>query len=130
MNNATSDVRNNARRLLIYQAVLGLITALGFFAWKGSWEAVSALFGVLTSMASVMMLGSGVSKASAKALENPKHSMGILYFGAVKRFLLVVGFFVVGLGVLKLEALSMCVGFVLAQTGFLVNMRGLAKPVN
>lgn len=123
-----TSVRNQTKRLLFFQSSVGLVVAIGFFAWKGSWEAISVLFGVLTSLVSVFMLGSGVAKASAQALENPKFSMGILYFGAVKRFLLVLGFFVLGLWALKLDALAMCAGFMLAQLGFLFNMRRFARP--
>lgn len=106
---------------------MGLIVAIGFFAWKGSWEALSVLFGLTASLASVLMLGSGVTRASAAALQDPKNSMGILYFGAVKRFVLVLVFFMVGLGLLGLDAPAMCAGFIAAQLGFLFNVRGASK---
>jgi len=112
---------------MMSQALLGILVAIGFFVWKGGWEAVSVLFGLSASLASVYMLGSGVTRASAAALHDPKNSMGILYFGAVKRFVLVLVFFLVGLGLIGLDAPAMCAGFIAAQLGFLFNVRGAAK---
>jgi len=112
---------------MMFQAAIGVAVAAGFFFWGNGWQAVSALFGLSAALSSALMLGTGVTRASAAALRDPKNSMGILYFGAVKRFVLVLAFFMVGLGLLGLDAPAMCAGFIAAQLGFLFNVRGAAK---
>ena len=51
-------------------------------------------------------LSYGVLKAEKVAQTDPKKSLGILYFGAVQRFVMVVGLFIVGLAIFKLEPLA------------------------
>jgi F0F1-type ATP synthase assembly protein I len=122
-----SGVQSSTKRLLTFQFVTGLVVAIGFMVWKGGWEALSVMGGVSASLVSVYLLGSGVTKASERALKDPKSSMAILYFGAVKRFVVILIFFMVGLGLLGLNAPAMCAGFVAAQLGFLFNIRGASK---
>ena len=82
---------------------------------------------MLTSIALTLLLSHGVKRAESNALQDPKKSMGILYLGAVQRFVLVLAFFIVGLGILKLEPLAMALGFGLTQFAFVFNMRNLKK---
>jgi len=82
---------------------------------------------MLTSIAITILLSHGVKRAEREALQDPKKSMGILYLGAVQRFLVVLALFIVGLGFFKLEPLAMVLGFGLTQFAYLVNIRNLRK---
>ncbi|MDH5544489.1 MAG: ATP synthase subunit I [Gammaproteobacteria bacterium] len=127
MNVATDEVSRKTRYLILYQLAAGAIVAVLFLLFKDLVAAVSALAGALTSSASAFLLGTGVSKAEASAIDNPGKSVGTLYFGAVKRFLLVIILFVLGLKFLHLDALAMAAGFIAAQIGFVFLFKGLSK---
>jgi len=107
--------------------IVGLVTAIGFGLSQTGWHALSAFYGSLISMISALILGRGVSRASNAAISDPKMSMGILYAGAVFRFLLVLVLFVLGLLIFKLNALAVGAGFILAQLGFVFNFQA-SKP--
>jgi len=82
---------------------------------------------MLTSIALTLLLSHGVKRAESSALQDPKKSMGILYLGAVHRFLLVIAFFIIGLAILKLEPLAMALGFGLTQFAYVFNIHNLKK---
>lgn len=95
---------------------------------KGSsWQVWSALYGMGASIAITALLSYGVVRAEKAAANDPKKSMGILYVGAVQRFLLVLGLFIFGLAVLKLEPLATAVSFGLTQFGYVFNFAQLKK---
>lgn len=127
MNSETGEVAERTRRLIIYQVVAGLCVAVAFGVWLGLQPALSAFFGAAISMSSVLMLGSGVQKAGRAALADPKRSLGILYFGAVKRFVLVLALFILGAKALELGAFEMGAGFIAAQLGFVLQFSKMAK---
>ena len=124
-----TQVATNTRQLLAIQIALGLIVAAGFKLASQEWQSVSAIFGMLTSIALTLLLSHGVKRAEKSALQDPKKSMGILYLGAVQRFVLVLAFFIVGLGIMKLEPLAMALGFGLTQFAYVFNMRNLKKRI-
>ncbi len=128
MNSTTREVAENTRRLIITQAIVGLVVATGFIFAQSLWVGVSALFGAAVSVVITLMLGSGVKRAGAQAAENPKKSMGILYFGAVQRFVVVLVLFVLGLGLMGLDPLALAVGFGRSQLGYLFSFRRLSRP--
>ncbi|MDH5216774.1 MAG: ATP synthase subunit I [Gammaproteobacteria bacterium] len=127
MNKANEEVSAKAHNLLVYQIVAGLIVAVVFYIYKDALSAFSAIFGALTSLASAFMLSSGVKKAEKRAIDSPGTSVGILYFGAVQRFILVVVLFIVGLKFFALDPIAMGLGFVVAQLGFVFLFKGLSK---
>jgi len=122
-----NQVATNTRQLLAIQIALGLIVAAGFKLALQEWQSVSAIFGMLTSVALTILLSHGVKRAEREALQDPNKSMGILYLGAVQRFVLVLAFFIIGLGIFKLEPLAMALGFGLTQFAYIFNMRNLRK---
>lgn len=123
----TDQVARKTRSLILYQLAAGLVVAILFYFFKDLIAAGSALCGAAVSSVSALMLGSGVKKADEKAVEDPTKSMGVLYFGAVKRFLLVVVLFIIGLKFLHLDAVAMAAGFIAAQVGFVFLFKGLSK---
>lgn len=121
------DVINDAKRLVKIQLVLVCLVALVFLLTKGFWQANSALYGGGISILIALLLSRGVSKANISAAKNPSSGAGILYFGAVQRFILVLLFFIFGLGVLKLEPLATCIGFGIVQLGYVFSLRSMAR---
>ncbi|MDH5378951.1 MAG: ATP synthase subunit I [Gammaproteobacteria bacterium] len=127
MNSSKSGVASSARRLLIIQLVCGAIVAIAFGFTQGLDPAVSSLFGVGISIVSMLLLSSGVRRAEQSALVDPKKSMGLLYFGAVQRFVLIVVFFIIGIKALALDPLGISVGFIAAQVSNIVGMHSSNK---
>ena len=127
MTTDSGEVASRSRRLVAIQTGLGLLSALGFGLYSGPLAAISAFFGAFGSMISTLILGSGVEKASEQAIENPGKSMGMLYLGAVKRFLFVIVFFIAGIKLAELDPLALAVGFALAQLSFVFGIKERAK---
>lgn len=82
---------------------------------------------MLTSIGITLLLSHGVKRAEYNALQDPKKSMGILYLGAVQRFVAVAACFIVGIGIIKLEPLAMALGFALTQFAYVFNIRNMKK---
>lgn len=127
MNFATGDVTARTKRLVLFQILAGAVTALGFGFGQSIDAAISALFGAGISIVSALLLGTGVRKAGQSALADPKRSMGILYFGAVQRFVLVLVLFILGAKVLVLDPMAMGAGFIFAQLGFVLQFSRMSK---
>ena len=102
---------------------MAAILGVGFWIGLGHLAAVSALYGSVISVVSALLLGRGVTRAEKLAIDDPKRSLGILYFGAVQRFVLVAVMLAIGLSVLQLTAIPTFVGFALAQMAFVYRLR-------
>ena len=127
MKRPISQVAKNNKRLLINQIVVGLIVAAVFVILQGHWQALSALYGVFVTIAISTLLSRGVQRAERAAIENPKASMGILYFGAVQRFVMAAVLFIIGLGLIEFEPLPVVVGFGVTQFAYVLNFVNLKK---
>jgi len=104
---------------LIATAVLAVIWGtLGHY-----FDGLAVVYGGFVSMLLAWLHKRGVRKAEQRAIRDPKGSMLVLYVGAVVRFLLLIGLLGAGMGLLKLPALPLFAGFVLAQLGFLAVAR-------
>ncbi len=123
----SDEVAYRSRRLVAIQTGIGFLAALGFGFYAGPHAAMSAFFGAFGSMISTLILGSGVEKASEQAIENPGKSMGMLYLGAVKRFLFVIVYFIAGIKWAELDPLALAVGFALAQLSFVFGIKERTK---
>lgn len=102
---------------------MAAILGVGFWIGMGQLAAVSALYGSVISVVSALLLGRGVTRAEKLAIDDPKRSLGILYFGAVQRFVLVAVMLAIGLSVLQLTAIPTFVGFALAQMAFVYRLK-------
>lgn len=123
MNSGALNVAASTKRLLIMQITSGGLVAIGFFWLQGLFSALSTLYGAGISIISLVLLARGVRRAEQTALVSPKQSMGILYLGAVQRFVIVIVLFLIGLMLLKLDALATAVGFVAGQLATIANVR-------
>ena len=122
---ADSQLAAKTRSVASFQIIISIVVA-GLFLIQGTWDSTSALYGGFASILTAHFLGRGVKRAEEAVLSDPKQSLQILYFGAVKRFLLVIGLLVLGLAVLKLAPIAMCVGFAMAQMSFVVRSFAIA----
>ncbi|HFD31844.1 MAG TPA: ATP synthase subunit I [Gammaproteobacteria bacterium] len=122
-----SKVVTNTRRLITGQFLIGLLVAAVFFIAGTNWQGVSAVYGFMTTILVSAYLGYGVVKAEKVAQSDPKKSLGILYFGAAQRFIMVAGLFVIGLAALKLDPLATAAGFGFSQLGYVINLRQQAR---
>ena len=131
-----SDLAEKARRVVIIQSLTTLIVAVVFFvlgisqnselaqsAEQGTWDALSACYGGLTSVVLALLSIRGFKRANEIALSEPKKSMTILYVSAVQRFVTVLVMLGMGLGLFKLEPTAVLIGFILAQASYLMGVR-------
>lgn len=112
-----------ARRLMLGQLIATAVLAVIWGTLGHYFDGLAVVYGGFVSMLLAWLHKRGVRKAEQRAIRDPKGSMLVLYVGAVVRFLLLIGLLGVGMGLLKLPALPLFVGFVLAQLGFLAVAR-------
>lgn len=131
-----AGLERKARRVVILQLLVTAGAAAVFLghgwataAGQGPWNALSAAYGGLSSVALALISIRGFRRAQAHALSDPKQSMMILYIGAAQRFVAVLVLLGVGLGLFKLAPLAVFSGFVLAQASYLLGARDGKKPV-
>jgi ATP synthase protein I len=127
LNDSNSEVVSRTRNLVLIQASAGIVVALVFAYLNGFAHALSAIYGTAVSMVGVLLLSTDIRRANSRAVDHPKSSMGVLYFGAAQRFIVILVLLVIGLAVLKLQAVAVLSGFALAQLGFVVQLRKLAQ---
>ncbi len=131
MNGIDKGLAGKAKRVVVVQLLMTLVVAAAFFAVvyaqgmveESLWKALSAGYGGLSSVLLALISIGGFKRANASALSDPKLSMMILYIGAVVRFAAVIVLLGVGLGLLKLDAMAVFIGFALAQASYLMSVR-------
>ena len=126
MNSIDKGLTGKARRVVVVQLSMTLVVATVFFgvsAEDSLWKALSAGYGGLSSVVLALISIGGFKRANAIALSDPRQSMMILYIGAVVRFAAVIVLLGIGLGLLKLDALAVFIGFALAQASYLMGVR-------
>ncbi len=126
MNSIDKGLAGKARRVVVVQLSMTLLIAVVFFgasAEESLWKALSAGYGGLSSVVLALISIGGFKRANAIALSDPKQSMMILYIGAVVRFAAVIVLLGIGLGLLKLDAMAVFIGFALAQASYLMGVR-------
>lgn len=116
-------VEGLARQLMLVQVVVTAVLALAWGAFGEYIDGLAVAYGGFVSMLLAWLHKRGVRKAELRAISDPKGSMLVLYVGAVVRFVLLIGLLGIGMGLLKLPALPLFAGFVLAQLGFLAVAR-------
>ena len=126
MNSIDKGLAGKARRVVVVQLSMTLLVATVFFgvsAEDSLWKALSAGYGGLSSVVLALISIGGFKRANAIALSDSRQSMMILYIGAVVRFAAVIVLLGIGLGLLKLDAMAVFVGFALAQASYLMGVR-------
>lgn len=107
-------LREEVRRVIVFQALLTLLVAAGFGYARGGQSILSALYGGAVAVLLSAWLGRGVTRAAG---------LGTLFANAITRYAAAIVFLGIGMGVLKLTPLPLIVAFAVAQFGFLASMR-------
>lgn len=100
------------------QAAIIVIVAVVFLLLAGQWSSLSALFGGGIALSYTLLLGWNVSFAAAKE----GYEQQALYLGAVVRFIIVTLLLIVGLGLIKFNAMAAVISFCLAQLAYVVSL--------
>ncbi|MEE9157068.1 MAG: ATP synthase subunit I [Gammaproteobacteria bacterium] len=106
------------RRLLATQCLLVVGVSAIVLVVSGVLEAQSAMYGGGIALLSSWMLGRQVFAAGDAAKARPGKGAAMLYLGVIQRFVIVLGLFGLGIGLLKLPPLPLIAGFAVAQLGF------------
>ncbi len=106
--------------MLRIQLVLVGMAAMVLFVVFGQFQALSALFGGAMAMLNLVLLEWRRYQADSGRALSAGQSLWVLYRSAIERFVLVLALFALGMGVLRLEPLSLLIGFIAGQLGLFV----------
>lgn len=117
MGDAAVNLQRGIRRVVLSQALLTLMVAIGIWVTHGKFDAVSACYGGGITVLSTWWLGRRVQRAG-----DGTGAQISLYAGAAVRFVTVLVLLGVGIGFLKLAPIPLIIAFAVAQLGFLFNL--------
>ena len=109
----------SVRKLAVLQLALVAVTSVLFYFWEGAYPAVSAGFGGGIATANIVLLLWRRYRADRGRALSAGESIRLLYRSALERFFVVVGLFVLGMGVLKLATPALLTGFIVGQVALL-----------
>jgi ATP synthase protein I len=109
--------RRTLIRLLLIQAGMVVIAAIIAFQMQGIEFSLALLYGGGASLAGTLIGAWRVRIATDEAAHSTTLGMAEFYKGAFMRMLLVIALLALGMGVLKLPALAILIGFIVAQMG-------------
>jgi ATP synthase protein I len=92
------------------------VTSAVFLVTSGLNAAVSAWFGGGIAAANLWVLGRCNRREARASDQSAQRILAALYRCAIQRFLIVALLFATGMGLLKLPALALLVGFIAGQT--------------
>lgn len=118
MSYAETVLRRTARRLLITQLLLVLITATAYFIAKGLGGSVAALYGGAIALLNTLISANRLRRASDVAARSANRGMMEMYIGAIMRFIATPLFVALGIAALGLDPIAIIVGFAVAQLGY------------
>lgn len=107
-----------APKILAVQALLVTGVAWTFYAYQGIIAAQSALYGGSIPMLNVLMMHRSIKKAARIAEIAPTKEVSVFYVAALQRFMLTLGLFILGMGVLQWPPIPMVIAFGIAQIGY------------
>jgi len=110
------------RRALLVQGVLVLVGAGLVYVVYGQANAFAVIFGGLVALANSVLLAWRMRAAKRLINTDAQQNLRMLYRTGLERFVLVVVFLALGMGVLKLDPLVLIAGFVLGQLAWLVGV--------
>jgi F0F1-type ATP synthase assembly protein I len=113
-------LRRDTRRVLLTQALLTLLIAVGFGLVHGLPGSLAALYGGLITIIITAWLARRVRQAGQTV--TPGAGLVVIYTGTIVRYATVVVLVGVGIGLLKLDALPLLCAFAVTQFGFLANL--------
>ncbi len=109
------------RRVIAFQGIIAVITALVFMN-MGYQKIESSLFGGVISMMNTLLLARSVNQAGDAALEqNISGGTLVLFKSLLIRIALVLAGFYLGIVMFGLDALQMLIAFAVTQFGYVFN---------
>ena len=109
--------RRTLFRLLLIQGGLVLVAASISALIQGIEFSLALLYGGGASLAGTLIGAWRVRIATDEAVHSTTLGMAEFYKGALLRFVLVIALLALGMGMLKLPALAVLIGFIVAQVG-------------
>ena len=109
--------RRTLQRLLLIQAGLVVIATIIAFLMQGIEFSLALLYGGATSLAGTLIGAWRVRIATDEATHSTTLGMAEFYKGALMRMVLIIALLALGMGLLKLPALAILIGFIVAQGG-------------
>ena len=113
--------QGDARRVLGIQGLLRVLVGGVFWLSGGMAQGQAALYGGGCALVSTWLLARRVRLAIDMARVSPGSETGVLLLGAIQRFALVLGLFVLGMGWIDLSPVPLVVGFAVAQAAFFLH---------
>lgn len=121
--NASDDFRSTVRAVLNIQLATTLI-ATAAVGWFAGWSyALAALYGGACAIVVMAWLAWRMAKLRARLRDNETISMSMIVAGAAPRLLFLLVAFGVGIGLLKLHALTLMVVFALGYLAYVLSFR-------
>ncbi len=109
--------RRTLFRLLLIQGGLVVVAAIIAALIQGFEFSMALLYGGGASLAGTLIGAWRVRIATDEAVHSTTLGMAEFYKSALLRFVLVIALLALGMGVLKLPALAVLIGFIVAQVG-------------
>lgn len=99
-----------------------LVAAMLVYAEYGQASTLAVIFGGLVALANSILLAWRMRAAKRLINADVQRDLRMLYRTGLERFVLVVAFLALGMGILKLDPLALIAGFVLGQLAWLVGV--------
>ena len=117
----------DTRRLLLLQCGLALAASCVALAVTLEVSApVATLFGGATAMLNSWLAARRMARALEVARLQPGKELGVIYMGAVHRFVSMAAAFAIGMGVLELAPVPLLIGFAVTYSGIVIARPGHA----
>lgn len=110
--------RRTLLRLLLIQVALIATAAIVIFLKKGTDFGLATLYGGAVSIAGALVSGWRIKIATDETATDNALRMAEFYKATFFRLVVIVALLALGMGVLKLEALGILIGFIAAQLGY------------
>ena len=113
------------RKMLLIQAVLTLIAAVIALLTKGNDFALALIYGGAVTMVGTWIHAWRLKVATTPVENGPTLDVAGVFAGILLKLMVMAGLLAIGMTLLKLHALAVLLGFLIAYTGFLFG-RGYA----
>jgi len=110
--------RRTVFRLVLIQAGLTGVAAGVALLTQGNEFSLAVLYGGAVSIAGTLAGAWRLKIATDEAAGNAMQGVAEFYKSAVMRFAVVIALLILGMGIMKLHALALLIGFIVAQTGY------------
>lgn len=110
--------RRTLLRLLLIQVALIATAAIVIFLKKGTDSGLATLYGGAASIAGALVSGWRIKIATDETATDNVLRMAEFYKATFFRLVVIVALLALGMGVLKMEALGILIGFIAAQLGY------------